>query len=68
VVIDLGDLTKSVAIHAPGQSEHLLHPHRNDLMDMNQKVECHPLLYTREAVESQAKSTLTLQPAKKRLG
>ncbi|MCY1015593.1 penicillin acylase family protein [Pyxidicoccus sp. MSG2] len=68
VVIDLGDLTKSVAIHAPGQSEHLGHPHRDDLMDMSQKVECHPLLYTREAVESQAKSTLTLQPTTKRLG
>ena len=64
----MGDLSKSVAIHAPGQSEHLYHPHRDDLMALNQQVRLHPLLHTRQAVEAHARNTLTLQPLPKRLG
>lgn len=63
MIIDLGDLTKSVGIHTPGQCEHLYHPHRDDLMEMCQKVEYHPLLFTRQAVEAEAEHTLTLEPA-----
>ncbi|WP_164014705.1 penicillin acylase family protein [Pyxidicoccus trucidator] len=67
VVIDLGDLSRSMSIHAPGQSEHFFHPHREDLMDLSQQVQYHPLLYTRQAVESHVRNTLTLQPSPKRL-
>ena len=49
--------------HTPGQSEHLYHPHRDDMLEMSQKVEFHPLLFTRQQVEAHAKGTLTLQPA-----
>jgi penicillin amidase len=63
VVIDMGDLTKSVAIHAPGQTEHLYHPHRDDLLEAHQNLQYYPLLYTRQAVEAHTKSTLTLRPA-----
>jgi penicillin amidase len=67
VVIDLGDLSKSVAIHAPGQTEHLYHPLRDDLLAMNRQLQYHPLLHTRQAVEAHARNTLTLQPLPKRL-
>ncbi|MFY0566437.1 penicillin acylase family protein [Archangium lansingense] len=63
MIIDLNDFSKSVGIHTPGQSEHLYHPHRDDMLDMSQKVEFHPLLFTRQQVDAHAKGTLTLQPA-----
>ncbi|MBZ4423324.1 penicillin acylase family protein [Myxococcus sp. RHSTA-1-4] len=66
MIVDLGDLSKSVAIHAPGQTEHLYHPHRDDLLELNHQLRYHPLLHTRQAVESHARNTLTLQPAAKR--
>jgi penicillin G amidase len=60
MIIDLDDLSRSVGIHTPGQSEHLHHPHREDLMLLSQEVGYHPLLFTREAVEEHAESRLTL--------
>ena len=51
-----------MAILAPGQSEHLGHPHRDDLMRMKPEVEFHPMLFTRDAVEQHPEATLTLQP------
>ncbi|HEY0093025.1 MAG TPA: penicillin acylase family protein, partial [Archangium sp.] len=63
MIIDLSDFSKSVGVHTPGQSEHLYHPHRDDMLEMNQKVEFHPLLFTRQQVQAHAKDTLTLQPA-----
>lgn len=62
MIIDLGDFSKSVGIHTPGQSEHLHHPHRADLMELNHRIEYHPLLFTRSQVEAHAQETLTLQP------
>ncbi|PTL74978.1 penicillin acylase family protein [Vitiosangium sp. GDMCC 1.1324] len=63
MIVDLSDFSKSVGIHTPGQSEHLYHPHRTDLMEMSHKVEFHPLLFTRQQVEAHTEGTLTLQPA-----
>jgi penicillin amidase len=63
MVIDLNDLSKSVSVHAPGQTEHLYHPHRDDMVEMSQQVKFHPMLFTRQAVESNLEATLTLQPA-----
>jgi penicillin amidase len=62
MVIDLGDLSRSVGLHMPGQSEHLYHPHREDMVDLEQAGRTHPLLFTREAVESCAQDTLVLEP------
>jgi penicillin G amidase len=63
MIVDLEDLSRSVSVHAPGQTEHLFHPHRDDLMELSHKVEFHPMLHTREAVEKHRKATLTLTPA-----
>jgi len=64
MVVDLSDFSKSVGIHTPGQVEHVFHPHREDLMEMSQRLEYHPLLFTREAVLAHAEATLTLEPEK----
>ncbi|HSP80861.1 MAG TPA: penicillin acylase family protein, partial [Myxococcaceae bacterium] len=66
MIIDLAELSRSVGIHTPGQTEHLYHPHRDDLMTMSQSGEYHPLLHTREAVEAHVEDRLTLRPASPR--
>jgi penicillin G amidase len=63
MIVDLADLSRSVSIHTPGQTEHLYHPHRDDLMELSREVKFHPMLHTREAVEQHREATLTLTPA-----
>jgi len=67
MIIDLGDLSRSVGVHTPGQVEHLYHPHREDMMAMSQSMTDHPILFTRAAVEAHRASTLTLRPPPGRL-
>jgi penicillin amidase len=59
-IIDLGDLSRSVAIHPPGQSGHLASPHYDDLIEPWLKGEYYPMLWTREQVEKGAVACLTL--------
>ncbi len=61
-IADLSDLDNSRIIHTTGQSGHLFHRHREDFIPIWQSVEYHPMLYSREAVESYADATLTLTP------
>lgn len=63
MVIDLGDLSRSVGVHMPGQSEHLYHPHREDMVETSGSGQYHPLLFTREEVEANVEDKLVLQPA-----
>ncbi|RKH17377.1 penicillin acylase family protein [Corallococcus praedator] len=63
MIVDLEDFSRSMSIHAPGQTEHLFHPHRDDLLDLSREVKFHPMLYTRDAVEQHREATLTLTPA-----
>jgi penicillin amidase len=60
-IVDLGDLTKSQAVHPPGQSGHLASPHYEDLAQRWLSGEYHPMLWTREQVEAEAESTLILK-------
>ncbi len=61
-IADLSDLDNSRIIHTTGQSGHLFHRHREDFITMWQKVEYHPMLFSRQAVEANAEATLTLTP------
>jgi penicillin amidase len=60
-IVDMGDLTKSQAIHPPGQSGNLASPHYDDLAQPWLEGEYHPMLWTREQVETEAKDKLILQ-------
>jgi penicillin amidase len=60
-IIDLGDLTKSKAIHPPGQSGHLASSHYDDLAQLWLDGEYHPMLWTREQVDAEAEVTLVLK-------
>jgi penicillin amidase len=62
MIIDLSDWDNSLTVHTTGQSEHLGHPHREDLISTWQNVEYHPMLFTRETVEANAEAVLTLTP------
>ena len=63
MVADMSDLSRSLAMHAPGQSGQLGSAHYDDLADLWIKGEYHPMLWTREQVESEAEGTLRLEPS-----
>ena len=62
-IVDMGDLSRSVVIHPPGQSGQLGSPHYDDLAVPWVRGEYLPMLWTREQVESAAEGRLVLNPA-----
>lgn len=63
-VLDLGDLNASQFIYTTGQSGDVFSPHYDDMSQPWQQVQAIPMFNERASVESAAKSTLTLQPAR----
>lgn len=64
-IIDLGDFSKSMFIIAPGQSEHPLSEHYDDLIELWQKGKYQPMLFNRKDVEKNKKHMLELIPDQK---
>ncbi|MFS8097884.1 penicillin acylase family protein [Lentzea alba] len=62
IVIDVGDWDSSVAVNAPGQSEHPTGTHYDDHIDAWARGDAFPLSYSRQAVERVAESRLVLRP------
>jgi len=62
IIIDLGDLSQSVAINTTGQSGHPYSPHYGDMIDMWRNIQYHPMLWTRQQVEQAAVNRLILNP------
>jgi len=62
MIVDVSDLDNMLVVNSTGQSEHIFHLHRDDLISMWQNVEYHLLLFTGEAVEENAEAVLTLTP------
>ncbi|RPI24025.1 MAG: penicillin acylase family protein, partial [Actinobacteria bacterium] len=60
--IDLGDLSRSVAIHTTGQSGHSGHPHYDDMIPLWLAGDTYPMLWARDQVEGHAEGTLILTP------
>jgi penicillin amidase len=61
-IIDMGDLSKSTAMYAPGQSGRLASPFYDNLIEPWLNGEYHPMLWTREQVESETHARLVLNP------
>jgi penicillin G amidase len=61
-IVDLGDLSNSLAIHTTGQSGHPFHRHYDDMIDPWRNIEYHPFLFDRAGVEADAQNILILQP------
>jgi penicillin amidase len=62
LLVDLGDLDRSLAVNSTGQVAHAFHPHREDQIALWAAVDYHPLPATREAATAEAEATLRLTP------
>jgi penicillin amidase len=62
-IIDMGDLSHSLAIAPPGQSGRLGSPHYDDLIYPWLEGEYHPMLWLKEDIQQQAEGKLTLLPS-----
>jgi penicillin amidase len=63
MIVDLGDLTRSITVHTTGQSVHPYSEHYDDMIDPWRNIEYYPMLWTQEQVEAAAVSRLILQPS-----
>jgi penicillin amidase len=63
-IVDLGDLSKSVAIHAPGQSGMVGSRHYDDLLKVWRDNRYHPMLWSREEVLTNSRNYVALRPRK----
>ncbi|MFV1969893.1 MAG: penicillin acylase family protein [Acidimicrobiia bacterium] len=62
MLVDLGDLTNSRAIHTTGQSGHVDDKHYDDMIPLWLKGETVPMLWDRTDVEAEAEATMVLVP------
>jgi penicillin amidase len=62
---DLADWDRSLGVENSGQSEHLFHPHRDDLVPLWQRVAYHRVPFSRQRVRAAAASVLTLEPSRR---
>jgi penicillin amidase len=59
-IIDLGDFSKSLMIHPPGQSGQLGSPHYDDFLKLWLAGDYHPMLWIRKEIENAAEGKLIL--------
>jgi penicillin amidase len=62
MLVDLGDLSRSLATHTTGQSGHTDHPHYDDMIPLWLSGENAPMLWTRAQVDEAAETVQTLIP------
>lgn len=62
MIVDLGNLDNSVAIHTPGQSGHAFHNHYNDMVEPWRKIEYHQMLWEQNNVANNTAVILKLVP------
>ena len=62
LIIDLDNLDDTRAINSTGQSAHLMHPHRHDMIPLWQEVEYVVLPFSRERVQTEKGAELVLSP------
>ena len=62
MVLDVGNWDGSVVVNTPGQSGDPFSPHYRDLAPLWAAGEYVPLVYSREAVERNARSVIKLMP------
>ena len=57
-IVDLADLSRSLSIHAPGQSGLPASKHYDDFIPLWMKLEYHPMLFTRQAIEEKCRRNI----------
>ena len=61
-IVDLGNLSAALSVHAPGQSGHPGHRHYADFVDIWRKVQYHPALWSTGDIARNLEGTLRLVP------
>jgi penicillin amidase len=62
MIVDLGDLGASQAMHTTGQSGHPFNPHYADMIKRWQRIEYHPMLWDLKQVQAAQEGYLRLEP------
>jgi penicillin amidase len=62
MLVDLGDLANSLAVHTTGQSGHVDHPHYDDMIPLWQEGRFSPMLWQRREIVRNAESVQVLIP------
>ena len=62
MLIDLDDLTNSLAIHTTGQSGHIDHEHYDDMIPLWLDGKTMPMLWARTDILADTEATLLLMP------
>jgi penicillin amidase len=62
MIVDLGDLGRSLAVLTTGQSGHAYHRHYFDMVTLWQSIRYHPMRWERGTVEEEAEGLLRLAP------
>ncbi|HAV75884.1 MAG TPA: penicillin acylase family protein [Anaerolineae bacterium] len=62
MIVDLGDLNNSLTVHTTGQSGHAYHRHYDDMSAMWANVEYYSMLWSEEAITTNAEGHLVLSP------
>lgn len=62
MIVDLSDVANSQTIHTTGQSGHAYSPHYADMIDMWRNIQYHPMLWTRQQVDTATAARLILVP------
>lgn len=63
MIVDMADFESSLAVIPTGQSGHPTHPHYEDMFPLWQNGQYHPMLWSRERVETAVSDHLVLEPA-----
>ncbi len=62
MIVDMGDLSKSVGINSTGQSGHPGNPYYGNMIIPWSRVQYHPMLWTKQQVDSDSAHKLCLNP------
>jgi penicillin amidase len=62
MIVDMADLTRSLAIHTTGQSGHAYNAHYDDMIVKWLNGQQNPMLWSRANVQKNAEATLVLTP------
>jgi len=62
MIVDLGNLANSLAIHTTGESGHAFESHYVAMADRWRRIEYHPMLWNADDVQAQAEAHLILMP------
>jgi penicillin amidase len=62
MIVDLGNLANSLAIHTTGESGHAYHPHYIDMADLWRNIQYHPMNWAQEQVQAASAAHLRLIP------